>query len=450
MIASKIRKIVSLALVFVFIISSTASAEMNIYQQLNSPFYDPNSSAGDNSFSNNICGISSSSTGSSNPYFVLQYPAGADPSQVGKNIENWIKNESHFPNSPWIQIPNFGSRLATTSQQLNINPYLIAAIGDQETNLGLTGSAIGNHNSFGEKGSGPRGYHYWPSFEDSFFGSDSYLSIFQGNITGKSPYYKSVTNIWEYLSIHLLGTMLYPGSSTTVLDPLTGKTVDVSYLQIYYKDVKQWIGEMTSTNVDIPPPSGPGSSSGGGSGTTSCSCQQAELAFAKAVAWPTYHDPVFLDKTPAYSAAIKEAVSAGTYTAGSAEPYAGIDCGAFVTVVMVESGADPNYNDQKCNTTCQKDYMDKHPELYENLGAKTSTDGLEPGDIAINSEHTYIYAGDQGHAGYNSLSASTGGSSGQYWRAPTADNAYFSNSAGAFIWYRLKCPATQQTTKPAG
>ena len=109
---------------------------------------------------------------------------------------------------------------------------------------------------------------------------------------------------------------------------------------------------------------------------------------------------------------------------------------------MRDSGADPNYNwgpkdSRQGNTIAQKAYMDAHPEKYENLGPKASTEGLRAGDIAINSSHTYMYVDKQ--PGFNGNSASSSFSTtGDSWRAPMASFAYWSGDGESFIWYRLK------------
>src|SRR6266404_5160405 len=155
------------------------------------------------------------------------------------------------------------------------------------------------------------------------------------------------------------------------------------------------------------------------SGGASCSCSQAIISTAKSFAWPTYHPPVYLTKTTGYEAAVTAALSRGEYVGPTDEPYLGVDCGAFITRIMRDSNADPTYNSENCNTVCQKDYMDQNSQKYQNLGVKTSTDGLQPGDIAINDVHTFMYLGNEGFPGYDSVSASFS-STGESWRAPMA------------------------------
>jgi N-acetylmuramoyl-L-alanine amidase len=140
---------------------------------------------------------------------------------------------------------------------------------------------------------------------------------------------------------------------------------------------------------------------------------------------------------PSYIAALKHAASKGIYFGGAR----GNDCGGFVTVVMHDSGADPNYNKAKGDTNGQKAYLDAHPKMYKNLGQPTSTKNLQAGDIAINKGHTFIYVGpqsshpnfhgDQASASYSEVFANS--------RAPSAETlgVYPGHSSGPFTFYRL-------------
>lgn len=137
---------------------------------------------------------------------------------------------------------------------------------------------------------------------------------------------------------------------------------------------------------------------------------------------------------PAYATAISAAQARGEFVGGG--KYPGIDCGGFVTRVMRDSGVDPNYNQYQGDTNAQIRYLDEQVASgkYQKLASVNSTADLQPGDIAINSNHTYIYVGSQ--PGFNGNSASSSFStSGESWRAPMADNAY---GFSEFSWYRLK------------
>lgn len=147
-------------------------------------------------------------------------------------------------------------------------------------------------------------------------------------------------------------------------------------------------------------------------------------------AWPTYHDPNYFNMMPDYAKAVADAQAKNEYVGG---PPPGIDCGGFITLLMRNSGTDPQYNAYQGGTVAQQKYMDDHPEKYQKLPNITGVGdpnkgGLQPGDIAINSEHTYMYVGKLPGFSGNSASAS------QSERAPMASPAYdFSN----FSWYRL-------------
>lgn len=182
----------------------------------------------------------------------------------------------------------------------------------------------------------------------------------------------------------------------------------------------------------------------GNTGVTSdpTSCSQAsgtaQAAVQKAIeySWPTYHKAPYFTFKPSYRKAIDKAISKGEYVGGGIHP--GIDCGGFVTRVMRDSGADPNYNwgpksGKEGNTFAQRDYMNAHPGKYKKLSVKSTKD-LEPGDIAINDTHTYMFVGSQPNFKGDAASASWS-STGLSWRTPMASSASdFAN----YTWYRLK------------
>jgi hypothetical protein len=196
-----------------------------------------------------------------------------------------------------------------------------------------------------------------------------------------------------------------------------------------------------------------------GSGTITSTCQGANPAVGTAsfydlihrYAWPTYSRPVFLKKLgddtnpkSGYAKANIDAKARGEYVGGCD----GVDCGAFVMRVMRDSGIDPHYNDPPKGgypdgggTIDQWAYMRNHPDLYQhltNVNDSTGTHNLQPGDIAVNSHHTYLYVGPvpdiPGVAHFNGNSASAS----LCERAPMASNAYGFSS---FQWFRNIKPA---------
>jgi N-acetylmuramoyl-L-alanine amidase len=149
-----------------------------------------------------------------------------------------------------------------------------------------------------------------------------------------------------------------------------------------------------------------------------------------AYAWPDYHAADYTTKKPEYEAAVKKALSQGRYVGGG--QYPGVDCGGFVTTLMVDSGFEPKYNSsgKGGNTTAQKAWLDANWEL---LPSNYDTGKLQPGDVAMSSGHTFVYAGDipNFHSPTKVASASY-----SIWRAPMAGHEGLSMSG--FRWYRKK------------
>lgn len=173
-----------------------------------------------------------------------------------------------------------------------------------------------------------------------------------------------------------------------------------------------------------------------GNGAAAGNVVQTALNYA----WEDQRDPPYTEKKPAYEAAVTKAVSEGRYVGG--DEYPGVDCGGFITLVMQDSGVDPDYNNTstyKGNTIAQQGYLDnsgKYTKLVVN-----STADLRPGDIAISNNlavtgrHTYMFVGDQ--PGFETQVASASVSyDDRGWRAPMA--GYETPADKNYDWYRLK------------
>jgi len=143
---------------------------------------------------------------------------------------------------------------------------------------------------------------------------------------------------------------------------------------------------------------------------------------ALGLAWPNGgHGKEQADATPAYQTAMPKAQG------GDPGNDAWSDCGVFVATVMISSGADPNY--VKRTTGDQMAYMQSHPELYQPINA-TSSAQLQPGDIFVDSVHTFIYVGPQ--PGGNDVTEAS-------WHdhVPQLDNqVYFNDSGETFSVFR--------------
>lgn len=157
-----------------------------------------------------------------------------------------------------------------------------------------------------------------------------------------------------------------------------------------------------------------------------------------AYAWPTYHAPPYTTKKPEYEAAVKKAQADGRYVGGLAYP--GVDCGGFVTTLMIDSGFEPGYNyESKTSkgagiTTTQEKWMKANWEFL-GKGSSLNVADLKQGDVAINVDHTFMFAGRI--EGFESNIASAAVSfSGRSWRAPMAGKE--NPIDGSFNWYRKK------------
>ncbi|MBH1980030.1 N-acetylmuramoyl-L-alanine amidase [Candidatus Saccharibacteria bacterium] len=176
-------------------------------------------------------------------------------------------------------------------------------------------------------------------------------------------------------------------------------------------------------------PSG-GSPTTGGCGGSSGGAVSGDLAAtAKAYAWPETHPSGFTERKKEYVDAIAK-TKADSYIGGCE----GVDCGAFVTRLVIDSGHDPGYNfsgksaDGAGPTSTQEDWAKKN---WEPIGSGVQDPAkLKPGDVAINAQHTFIFVGDGVFEGTDIASASLCD------RAPMAGG----NSANepGFNWYRKK------------
>lgn len=149
----------------------------------------------------------------------------------------------------------------------------------------------------------------------------------------------------------------------------------------------------------------------------------------KAYAWAEYKG-LDINPTDEYASAVQSAMGGGFYVGGIS--HRGIDCGGFITLLLRDSDYEPGYNyDGKGGpTSTQEKWMQ---ENWEAIGSSTSISEstLQPGDVAINSGHTFIYVGDVDGFGAKLASASLDE------RAPMADTQQSPLQPG-YNWYRKK------------
>jgi hypothetical protein len=150
------------------------------------------------------------------------------------------------------------------------------------------------------------------------------------------------------------------------------------------------------------------------------------------------------ERKPEYAAAITAARSAGGYVGGDVlgGGIPGVDCGAFVTRVMVDSGFDRQYNHAGIQsqgagpTETQLNWVRANWQKV-GKGSDLSITDLQPGDVAFqvwpngdNFGHTFMWVGEV--PGFDSTIASAS----LYDRAPAAGGE--SPLADDVEWYRKR------------
>lgn len=155
------------------------------------------------------------------------------------------------------------------------------------------------------------------------------------------------------------------------------------------------------------------------------------ISLVQQYAWPEYRG---LDTTPtdAYRAAIERAAPAGRYIGGISHP--GIDCGGFVTTLIIDSGFDPNYNygslkSQGAGATSRQEAWLK--ANWKTISMNDATD-RQPGDVAINETHTYIFVGPDAFPDHGPIASASLDE-----RAPMrGTESVASTPHSGFRWYR--------------
>ncbi|MCR5572641.1 MAG: hypothetical protein K6F57_02605 [Candidatus Saccharibacteria bacterium] len=168
-----------------------------------------------------------------------------------------------------------------------------------------------------------------------------------------------------------------------------------------------------------------------------CSVNGEFQALVLGYAWPDYHPAPWHDRMPAYAEAVTQSISEGRYVGGSVAGVPGIDCGGFVTILVQNSGLEPNYNDSRGATDTQEAWVKSHnwDLINSSAGTKVDTSLLQPGDVAFSDGHTFIYVGEI--PGFNSVIASASYSTRGAGRAPMAGKEDLTFGNGAIVrWYR--------------
>ena len=157
-------------------------------------------------------------------------------------------------------------------------------------------------------------------------------------------------------------------------------------------------------------------------------------------AWPEYHAAPYANNKPEYQDAMVKAKESGQYVGGGTNGQIGVDCGAFVTRLLIDSNFEPKYNHSGKSsegagpTGTQEAWAQKNWSKV-GTGSSINTAELQPGDVAFSPGHTFVYVGTI--PGFDSKIASASFSTtGESWRSPMAGKE--SLTRGDVTWYRKK------------
>lgn len=160
------------------------------------------------------------------------------------------------------------------------------------------------------------------------------------------------------------------------------------------------------------------------------------IGLVQQYAWPEYRragTQQATTPTDAYRDAVQRAIAANRYVGGGSN-YRGIDCGGFVTTLIVDSGFDKNYNygsliSQGAGYTIKQEQWLK--ANWKTLDPKDATD-RQPGDVAINESHTYIFVGPDAFPDHYPIASASLNE-----RAPMrGTESVVSTPHSGFRWYR--------------
>jgi hypothetical protein len=183
-----------------------------------------------------------------------------------------------------------------------------------------------------------------------------------------------------------------------------------------------------------------------------------------AYAHPEYHPnnysgPVPPPK-PAYLEVTTKLTKEGKWVGGGQSEIGipGIDCGGFVSVLLTQSGFEPDYNfglDEDRGSSNQE-YGQlpwaKRNWSYLGTGGQINVSDLRPGDVAYSNGHTFLFVGQ-----VNGFEGQYASASYSWWRAPMSGGTFETATSPEYVWYgrREGTPPAYGTTKmsdpiPAG
>ncbi|MEK7603444.1 MAG: M23 family metallopeptidase [Patescibacteria group bacterium] len=324
----------------------------------------------------------------------LGFPAFPDEAALGPAITNFIKTKE--PSSPWLTMSgveeNVGTWIVDQSKSRSINPMFIVTAGKVENQFGTTGDAPALNNFFGMKG----GNDTYLRFDTPQLGIQAFMDKIKQNTQSGEGRYAEAKNLYEYMSIHQAGSIVYPGQDFDPrdVDEKPGITKDLwdpamdvwlswdpdknkdnpradrrgQYTPlIYYRISVGVINEILGLNIPEDNPQGANGASCGGNGAVNVNGYafplepQTKAVGGVGVGWSGLTRPgggyVHHDKTAAFD----------LFSTDSADVYT-IYGGTAVTV-------NTNYHDQVGCTTIQLKADDGFYYWYGHMKNPTITEG---------------------------------------------------------------------------
>lgn len=173
--------------------------------------------------------ISSGGGGGGGDLLSLRYPNFPNVEAAISGTEQYIL--SRFPSSPFASNLQYVRQIFDGSARadINVNPLLVMAIARQENGFGqAASSATANNNYFGITSATGyptvNDYAKFPSVEE---GIDYFVNKVGRHVADPQGPYEGLSNFYEYLSIHQVGLIAYPGEYP---DNAPGKDADPPYL----------------------------------------------------------------------------------------------------------------------------------------------------------------------------------------------------------------------------
>ena len=193
-----------------------------------------------------------------------------------------------------------------------------------------------------------------------------------------------------YLDATIAFHKYYEGSADSDAQIAGGRGSKAKLVYEAYADQPALAGStVADLNTNSPAPTfATGHATSGSQSCTATSNSGSLIDLVKSYAWPEYKG-LTVTPTDAYRDAVQAAIAQGRYVGGIT--YKGIDCGGFVTTLIIDSKFDTSYNSSGKGgyTVIQEQWLKQH---WERLDDNDATD-RQPGDVAINETHTYIFVG---------------------------------------------------------